>query len=91
MAVDSDMDSGKILQFDVSHASTVGELRRRIMLASGGMQKITLMVENTIFDGDTEQLIHFTALGLDHGAQLTVVVSEALYTLLQHKFSKMLS
>ena len=72
--------SGKIWQLDVPHISTVGELRRRIMLASGGMQKITLLVESTILDGDTEQLIHFAAIGLDHGAQLTVVVSEVLDT-----------
>ncbi len=79
--------SGRVLQLDVSRTSTVRELRRRLMLASGGMQKITLMVENMILDGDTGQLNHFAALGLEDGAQLTVVVSEELDTsALQHNF-----
>lgn len=73
--------SGKTWQFEVSLTSTVGELRRRIMLASGGMRKITLIVDNNnaTLEGhtDTEQLTHFAALGLAVGAHLTVVVSEA--------------
>ncbi len=72
------MADGSSWQFDVPHTSTVGSLRRRIMLASGGMRKITMMVENTNLQGDAEQLSHFAAPGLGHGAQLTVVVSEAL-------------
>ncbi len=80
--------SVKAWQFDVCHTSTVGELRRRIMLASGGMQKITLMVENSTLHGDEEQLAHFAALGLDHGAELTAVVSEVLDTTAAKTFDR---
>jgi hypothetical protein len=61
----------------VSCASTVGELRRRIMLVSGSWGKITLIIENTSLDVDSEQLEHFAACGLRNGSELTVVVSEA--------------
>ncbi len=70
--------SGKAWQFDVSPASTIGELRRLIMLASGSMQKIPLLVESESLEGENEPLTHFAEQGLDHGAQLTVVVSEVL-------------
>ncbi len=43
--------SGKTWELDVSHASTIGELRRRIMLASGSLRKVVLMVGSTCIEG----------------------------------------
>ena len=70
--------SGKTVQFHIDSNSTVGELRRRIMLASGGMQKVALMVENTALEGNHEPLSYFKEEGLDDGAELTIVVSQVL-------------
>ncbi len=61
----------------MSRTRTAGELRRRIMLASGSMmRKLVLMVDSASLEGDEEPLIRFSAMGLDHDAQLTVYVSE---------------
>ncbi len=69
--------SGNTVEFHIDSNSTIGELRRRIMLASGGLQKIALMVERTALEGNGHQpLSHFKAQGLDNGAELTIVVSQ---------------
>ena len=59
--------SGKTVQFHIDSNSTAGELRRRIMLVSGGMQKVALLVEKTALEGNDKPLSHFKAQGLDNG------------------------
>ena len=70
--------SGKTWEFNVSPTSTIGELRRGVMFASGGMRKVALLLETTSLDGDRVPLSDFKVQGLDDGAQLTVVVSVEL-------------
>jgi hypothetical protein len=66
--------SGKAWQFEISFASTLGELRRRVMLASGSWRKIALIIDNTSLDDDLAKL---SECGLYNGAGLSIVVSEA--------------
>ena len=70
--------SGETVQFHIDSNSTAGELRRRIMLVSGGMQKVALLVEKTALEGNDKPLSHFKAQGLDNGAELTIVVSQMM-------------
>ena len=65
--------SGKTWTLQASPASTVGELRRRIMLASGGMRRTDLVIGDAFLDGDSDPLCNVQ--GFQNGASLTIVVS----------------
>ncbi len=76
MAVTATRMSGRTWHFNMSPTSTIGELRRRAMLASGGMQKVDVLVDTTRLDGEKEHLRHVEVQGLSDGVQLTLVLRE---------------
>ncbi len=65
--------SGETWTLHASPASTVGELRRRIMLASGGMKSIKLVLGEAVLDRDSDE--HCNVQGFENGASLNIVVS----------------
>ena len=65
--------SGKTWTLQASPDSTVGELRRRIMLAAGGMRRTVLVLGDAVLDGDSDPLCNVQ--GFQNGASLTIAVS----------------
>ncbi len=54
--VSAEWMSGKTLMLQASPASTVGELKLRIMLASGGMKSIKLVLGEAVLGSDSDKL-----------------------------------
>ncbi len=65
--------SSKTWALQASPASTVGELRYRIMFASGGMRRTDQVLSDAFLDRDSDPLCN--AQGIQNGASLTIVVS----------------
>ena len=65
--------SGKTWTLQASPDSTVGELRRRIMLAAGGMRRTVLVLGDAVLDGDSDPLCNVQ--GFQNGASLIIAVS----------------
>ena len=65
--------SGKTWTLQASPASTVGELKLRIMLASGGMKSIKLVLGEAVLGSDSDALCNVH--GFENGTTLNIVVS----------------
>ena len=65
--------SGKTWTLQASPASTVGELKLRIMLASGGMKSIKLVLGEAVLGSDSDALCNVQ--GSENGTTLNIVVS----------------
>jgi hypothetical protein len=71
--VSAEWMSGKTWTLQASPASTVGELKLRIMLASGGMTSIKLVLGEAVLGSDSEALCNVQ--GFENGATLNIAVS----------------